>query len=255
MNREIVKQKMKELLDVDTKSLNMRLPIALGKTQDGMICFRDLTSLHHLLIAGAAGQGKTSCLNGMIASLSKSSHWPEIVSISAKGMYELCHSNTIPLAKTEHWDAMYTLEKLNKEVEIRLKLFKEEGVRTLEEYQEKYMDYITLRYMVVIIDDYDHLILSLSPNYKHKMFGLIVNLAQKGSQVGVHLIITTQKITYDIISGCLIANFPARIAFRVDKEYESRMILYQAGAEKLDGIGKLIFSYYDEFFQLQGILT
>ena len=71
MNREIVKQKMKELLDVDTKSLNMRLPIALGKTQDGMICFRDLTSLHHLLIAGAAGQGKTSCLNGMIASLSK----------------------------------------------------------------------------------------------------------------------------------------------------------------------------------------
>ena len=253
MNREIVKQKMKELLDVDTKSLNMRLPIALGKTQDGMICFRDLTSLHHLLIAGAAGQGKTSCLNGMIASLSKSSHWPEIVSISAIGMYELCHSNTIPLAKTEHWDAMYTLEKLNKEVEIRLKLFKEEGVRTLEEYENKFLDYITLRYTVVVIDDFDHLI--LSPNYKHKMAGLILNLVQKGSQVGIHMIITTQRLTHDIVPGCFMANFPARIAFRVDEEYESRMILYQAGAEKIDGIGKLIFSYDDDFFQLQGILT
>ena len=253
MNREIVKQKMKELLDVDTKSLNMRLPIALGKTQDGMICFRDLTSLHHLLIAGAAGQGKTSCLNGMIASLSKSSHWPEIVSISAKGMYELCHSNTIPLAKTEHWDAMYTLEKLNKEVEIRLKLFKEEGVRTLEEYENKFLYYPTLQYTVVVIDDFDLLI--LSSNYKHKMTNLIYHLAQRSSHVGIHLIITTQKLTYDIIPGCLIANFPARIAFRVDTEYESRYILNQSRAEKLDGIGKLIFSRFGEFFQLQGILT
>lgn len=97
MNTEIMKQKIKELLDVDTNSLNMKLPIALGKTEDGTICFRDLTSLHHILIAGAADQGKTSCLNGMIASLSKSSQRPEIVSISAKGMYELYHDNTIPL--------------------------------------------------------------------------------------------------------------------------------------------------------------
>ena len=150
---------------------------------------------------------------------------------------------------------MYTLEKLNKEVEIRLKLFKEEGVRTLEEYEDKYLDYLTLRYMVVIINDYDHLI--LSPNYKHKMFGLIVNLAQKASQVGIHIIITTQRLTHDIISGCLIAHFPARIAFKVESEYESRMIIHRKGAEKLDGIGKLIFSfsYDDEFFQLQGILT
>ena len=113
---------MKELLDVDTKSLNMKLPIALGKTEDGMICFRDLTSLHHLLIAGAAGQGKTSCLNGIITSLANNFHRPELVLISAKGNYELCHG------KTEHWDIMYTLEKLNKEIEIRYKLFREDRI-------------------------------------------------------------------------------------------------------------------------------
>ena len=253
MNREIVKQKLKELLDVDTKSLNMRLPIALGKTEAGTICFKDLTSLHHLLIAGATGQGKTSCLNGIITSLANNCERPELVLISAKGNYELCHGNSISLAKTEHWDIMYTLEKLDKEMEIRFKLFKEEGVRTLEEYDSKFLDYPTLRYIVVVIDDFDHLI--LSSNYKHKMAGLIYHLAQKSSHVGIHLIITTQKSTYDIIPGCLIANFPARIAFRVDTEYESRYILNQPGAEKLDGIGKLIFSYFDEFFQLQGILT
>lgn len=251
MNTEIIKQKIKEFLDADTNSLNMKLPIALGKTEDGTICFKDLTSLHHLLIAGAAGQGKTSCLNGIITSLCINRRSPELVLISAKRMYELWHANIATSVITEHWDAMYTLEKLNKEVEIRLKLFKEEGVRTLEEYKNKFMDFITLQYIVVVIDDFDHLI--LSPNYKHKMFGLIVNLAQKGSQVGIHLIITTQKLTYDVISGCLIANFPARIALRVDKEYESRMILDQVGAEKLDGIVKLIFGYGDEFFQLQGM--
>ena len=95
MNREIVKQKMKELLDVDTNSLNMKLPIALGKTEAGTICFKDLTSLHHLLIAGATGQGKTSCLNGIITSLANNSQRPELVLISAKGNYELCHGNSI----------------------------------------------------------------------------------------------------------------------------------------------------------------
>ena len=133
MNTEIMKQKIKELLDVDTNSLNMKLPIALGKTEDGTICFRDLTSLHHILIAGAADQGKTSCLNGMIASLSKSSQRPEIVSISAKRYVRIMSRQYHPI---KQWDIMYTLEKLNKEVEIRLKLFKEEGVRTLEEYED-----------------------------------------------------------------------------------------------------------------------
>ncbi len=73
MNTEIMKQKIKELLDVDTNSLKMKLPIALGKTEDGTICFRDLTSLHHILIAGAADQGKTSCLNGNSFTIKKQS--------------------------------------------------------------------------------------------------------------------------------------------------------------------------------------
>ena len=126
-------------------------------------------------------------------------------------------------------------------------------MRTLDEYENKFLDYPTLRYTVVVIDDFDLLI--LSSNYKHKMTNLIYHLAQRSSHVGIHLIITTQKLAYDIIPGCLIANFPARIAFRVDTEYESRYILNQSGAEKLDGIGKLIFSRFGEFFQLQGILT
>lgn len=226
MNTEL----FKELLEVDTTSLNMKLPIALGKSEDGTICFRDLISLHHIFIAGVSGQGKTSCLNGIIASLSNNCYHPELVLISAKGAYELYHTATIPLAKTEFSDIMCTLEKLYEEMEFRFKLFKRKGVRSLEEYDNKHPDCTPLRYIVVLIDDFDHLF--ISPDCKHKISSLISIMAQKGDQVGIHLIITTQRLTYNIILGCLKANFYTSIAFKVAAEHESRMILYKAGAEK-----------------------
>ena len=71
MDKNQIKQQVKELLDADTASLNMETPIALGKTEDRRIYYKDLTRLHHLLIAGAASQGKTSCLNGIITSMGR----------------------------------------------------------------------------------------------------------------------------------------------------------------------------------------
>ena len=90
MDKNQIKQQVKELLDADTASLNMETPIALGKTEDRRIYYKDLTRLHHLLIAGAAAQGKTSCLNGIIASMGRKKRHirDELILISAKGNIE-----------------------------------------------------------------------------------------------------------------------------------------------------------------------
>ena len=248
MNKKPIKQQVKELLDADTTSLNMEIPIALGKTEDGSFCYKDLTKLHHLLIAGATGQGKTSCLNGIIASMGRNKRHirDSLILISAKCDIELL----CPLyaeSPRSPWDIMYTLEKLNKEMELRYKFFEVENASSLEEYENKFEDDLTFGRIVVIIDDYDHLI--VSPIYKrYKLENLILWLAQMGNQVGIHLIISTRRLP----SGVVLANFPARIVFRVNSEYESRMIINQKGAEKLDGVGKLIFNYYEEYLYLQG---
>lgn len=249
MSKNQIKQQVKELLDADTASLNMEIPIALGKTENGRICYKDLTRLHHLLIAGATGQGKTSCLNGIIASMGRKKRHirDELILISAKGNIELCSPRYAEVPETNPWDIMYTLEKLNKEMELRYKLFKAENASSLEEYDNKFEDDLTFGRIVVIIDDYDYLI--VSPIYKrYKLENLILWLAQMGNQVGIHLIISTRRLP----SGVVLANFPARIVFRVNSEYESRMIIHQKGAEKLDGVGKLIFNHNNEFLHLQG---
>ena len=249
MDKNQIKQQVKELLDADTTSLNMEIPIALGKTEDGRICYKDLTRLHHLLIAGATGQGKTSCLNGIIASMGRKKRHirDELILISAKGYMELCCPPYAEIPETNPWDIIYTLEKLNKEMELRHKLFKAENASSLEEYDNKFEDDLTFGRIVVIIDDYDHLI--VSPIYKrYQLERLIYWLVQMGNQVGIHLIISTRRLP----SGVVLANFPARIVFRVDSEFESRMIIHQKGAEKLDGVRKLIFNYYEEYLYLQG---
>lgn len=252
MNKNPIKQQVKELLDAYTTSLNMEIPIALGKTGDGGFCYKDLTRLHHLLIAGDTGQGKTSCLNGIIASMGRNKRHirDSLILISAKCEPELL----CPLyaeSPRSLWDIMYTLEKLNKEMELRYKFFKVENASSLEEYENKFEDDLTFGRIVVIIDDYDHLI--VSPNYKrYKLEDLIVELSLYGHIVGIHLIITTQRVTGNIITGRIKANFPARIALRVTSKYESRVILDKDGAENIDGIGKLVFNHNGEFLHLQG---
>ena len=249
MDKNQIIQQVKELLDADTASLNMEIPIALGKTEDGRICYKDLTRLHHLLIAGAAGQGKTSCLNGIITSMGRKKRHirDELILISAKGYMELYCPRYAEVPKRNPWDIIYTLEKLNKEMELRYKFFKTENASSLEEYDNKFEDDLTFGRIVVIIDDYDHLI--VSPIYKrYKLERLILGLVQMGNQVGIHLIISTRRLP----SGVVLSNFPARIVFRMNSEYESRMIIHQKGAEKLDSVGKLIFNHKDDFLQLQG---
>lgn len=246
-----IKQQIQEVLDADTTNLKMELPIVLGKLEDGTICFRDLTSLKNLLIAGSIGQGKTSCLNGIIISLSnKNLFWkPKLILISSKGYSSLCRLNSSTLAVTEYCEIMYTLEKLDKEMENRWKLFKEKGVKSLEEYENDFLDFVTIQRIVVVIDDYDE----LARMDKVKIENLIVHLAMLGHQVGIHLIISIRQIVYNVITGRIKAVIPARIAFRVISENESRIILDREGAEELDNVGKLIFSHYDEFLTLEGI--
>ena len=136
-------------------------------------------------------------------------------------------------------------------MELRYKFFKTENASSLEEYDNKFEDDLTFGRIVVIIDDYDHLI--LLPSYKrYKLEDLIVELSLFGHRAGIHLIIATQRVTSNIITGRIKANFPARIAFRVASIYDSRVILDKGGAENLDSVGKLIFNHNNVFLHLQG---
>lgn len=250
MNTNGTRSILKELFNLHKKSLNMDLPIASGTDTNGTIYFKDLTSLHHLLIAGNPGQGKTSCINGIITSLERNEVcWNNELILISRNMGLFSQNNPLNIIH-DLWEIMYTLEKLNKELEIRFKLFKEAGVKDMCEYNALHKDWV-LSYIVVVIDEFGDL--ANSHEYGHKIHGLIITLAQVGHKAGIHLVISTNHLSYSIISNCIKANFPARMAFKVTSESESLLILDRKGAEALEGNGKLIFNYGNEYTYLDGI--
>jgi DNA segregation ATPase FtsK/SpoIIIE, S-DNA-T family len=215
--------------------------MALGKDLTGRPVFGDLCKMPHLLVAGATGSGKSVCLNTIIASLlvSATPNQMQMLMIDPKRV-ELPIYNGIPhLIKEVITDARLAagaLSEMTKEMDARYERFAKAGVRKIEEYNLKYPDE-TLPYVVILIDELADLML-VAPA---KVETTIMRLAQLARATGIHLIVSTQRPSVDVITGLIKANIPSRIAFAVSSQTDSRVILDMNGAERLLGRGDMLY--------------
>lgn len=220
------------------------LRIALGRDVSGQAVVADLATMPHLLIAGATGSGKSVCINAIIATFLLT-HTPEtlrLIMVDPK-MVELINYNGIPhLLAPVVVDVGRVMGVLNwaiKEMDQRYKTFSQLGVRNLVAYNELMASkgQHTMPYIVIIVDELADVMMT-SPDEVERA---ITRLAQMARATGIHLIIATQRPSVDVVTGLIKANFPARIAFAVTSQVDSRVILDSPGAERLLGRGDMLF--------------
>lgn len=253
------------------QSSKAELPVVIGRTIQNENYTFDLAKMPHLLVAGATGMGKSVGLNAIVTSLLYRKHPSELkfVMIDPK-MVEFSIYAKLErhfLAKMESEDeaivtdskkAVYVLNSLVEEMSRRLELCKLAGVRNIVEYNAKFVSrnlnpqkgHRFLPYIVVIIDEYADLIMTAK-----EVEVPVMRLAQKARAVGIHLIVATQRPDVKVITGNIKANFPARIAFRVQQMIDSRTILDQPGANQLIGRGDMLFSNNGELTRIQCALV
>ena len=221
------------------------LTLALGKDIAGTAMVADLCKMPHLLIAGSTGSGKSVCVNSIIISfLYRSS--PEdvrLILIDPK-VVELAEYNGIPHllmpVVTEPRKAAGALGSAVAEMERRYHLFAENNVRDIKTFNK--MAAVTpgvekLPYIAIIIDELADLMMVSGKEVED----YICRIAQKARAAGMHLVVATQRPSVDVITGLIKANIPSRIAFAVSSQVDSRTILDSAGAEKLLGMGDMLF--------------
>lgn len=244
------------------------IPIVMGKTITNETFTFDLTKMPHLLVAGATGQGKSVGLNAILISILYKMHPAQIkfVLVDPKKV-ELTLYNKIErhfLAKlpgeedaiiTDTSKVVNTLNSLCIEMDERYELLKNAQVRTIKEYNAKFIlrklnpekGHRYMPYIVVLIDEFADLIMTAGKEVEHP----IARIAQLARAVGIHLIVATQRPSVNVITGMIKANFPARIAFRVLSKIDSRTILDASGADQLIGRGDMLISTGSDIKRLQ----
>ena len=222
-----------------------KLSFAIGKDISGDCIVGNISKLPHMLIAGTTGSGKSVCMNSLILSLLYKARPDEVrlIMIDPK-MVELGIYNGIPHlyvpVVTDPKKAAGALQWSVVEMLKRYRLFSEAGVRDLENYNRhcELTGDQRLPQVVIVIDELADLMMVASKEVEES----ICRVAQMGRAAGMHLVIATQRPSADVITGLMKANIPSRIAFAVSSAMESRIILDQAGAEKLIGMGDMLFS-------------
>jgi S-DNA-T family DNA segregation ATPase FtsK/SpoIIIE len=231
-----------------------KLTLALGKDINGRIVTAELAGMPHLLIAGSTGTGKSVAINAMIMSIlyKATPDQVRLVLVDPKrlelGVYEGVPHLYTPII-TEPKLASNALRNAVREMERRLKLLAEKGVRNIDQYNKLFDEEATrslfgddsedrpLPYIVIIIDELADLMMLDAGNVEES----ITRLAQMARAVGIHLVLATQRPSVDVITGLIKANFPARISFRVATKVDSRTILDANGAEALLGRGDMLY--------------
>jgi len=224
------------------------LALALGNDVSGQPIVGDMTKMPHLLIAGATGQGKSVCINALIASMLMQATPaqlrlmlidPKRVEMSAyNGLPHLM----VPVLVEPH-QAAAALRWAVAEMDRRYKLLSGMGVRNILGYNEKAVMVNAKRmpYIVIVVDELADLMMVAAGEVEE----LICRIAQLARAVGIHLIVATQRPSTDIITGLIKANIPSRIAFAVGSQVDSRVILDSGGAEKLLGRGDMLYQPVD----------
>ena len=227
-----------------------KLTLALGKDLIGRMRVSDLAQMPHLLIAGSTGTGKSVFLNSLIVSMLYKATPDELklVMVDPKrlelGLYEDIPHLLAPVV-TDPKVASNVLRNATREMERRLKLLAQRGVRNIDQYNRTFTkgqslslfenveeeEHKPLPLIVIVIDELADLMMVDTNNVEES----ITRLAQMARAVGIHLILATQRPSVDVITGLIKANFPARISFRVASKVDSRTILDANGAESLLG--------------------
>ncbi|MHB1355858.1 MAG: FtsK/SpoIIIE family DNA translocase [Anaerolineae bacterium] len=222
------------------KAVNGKLTLALGRDVSGGAVVADLAKLPHLLVAGATNSGKSVCLNAIISCLLLHNTPDELkmVLVDPKRV-ELSQYNGIPhlLAPVvvERERVMSVLNWLIREMERRYRVFATVGARNVGVYNERALKNgeEKLPYIVLVMDELADLMIVSPEDVEHA----VCRLAQMARATGIHLIIAVQRPSVDVVTGQIKANFPARIAFAVTSQVDSRVIIDSPGADKLLGRG------------------
>ena len=253
-NRETIM--LREMLESESfSSARSPLTLALGKEINGRMRVAELNAMPHLLIAGSTGSGKSVSMNSFILSILFKATPEEVklILVDPKrlelGLYEGIPHLVTPII-TDPKVAANALRNAVREMERRLKLLAEKGVRNVEQYNRLFErkeslnlfeapeEHAPLPLIVIFIDELADLMMVDSNNVEAS----ITRLAQMARAVGIHLILATQRPSVDVITGLIKANFPARLSFRVATKVDSRTILDSNGAEALLGKGDMLYS-------------
>lgn len=269
-NRSVVH--LKSMLESDAfKYSHAELPLAIGYSSIVGNKVIDLTDAPHILLAGATKQGKTVCLHTMVASLLYSKRPDELkmVFIDPKNVefgsygkllnHYLAVSPTSSSGGEEHANAIVTktpdaavvLEGLCAEMEARYDKLVDAKANNIKQYNGLDMPYI-----VCFVDEFADLTVPDSNKdlkaLTRRIMTAIIRLAMKGRAVGIHMIIATQKLSTDVITGLIKVNFPSRIAFKTGSRIESTTILDMPGAERLINSGDMLLEQGVDLERLQG---
>jgi DNA segregation ATPase FtsK/SpoIIIE-like protein len=235
-----------------TKS-KAKLPVVIGTNISGAPHVADIYKQPHMLIAGQTGSGKSVCINSIIYSLlmTKKPDELRLIMVDPKKV-ELSFYNGIPHllspVVTESKEAVKALHWSVGEMERRYRMLAKVGARNIESFNsrvgsEKFNtelsaeDNKALPFIVILVDELADLMTKASKDVET----LVQRIAQLARAVGIHLIVATQRPSVDIITGPIKANLPSRIAFRTIQSNDSRTILDHIGAEKLLGLGDMLF--------------
>lgn len=240
-NRKAADVRLYGILDsAQWQQAGSSLSFAIGRDIAGDPVIGALDKMPHLLIAGATGSGKSVMINTLLSSLlyRNSPADLKLILVDPKQV-ELTPYNDIPHLLTpvivEPEKCISALKWAVNEMERRYSLLAEEKVRNIAGYNDLKQDE-RMPYIVIVIDELADLMMMAARDVE----ALIVRLAQKARAVGIHLVLATQRPSVDVITGLIKANVPARIAFTVASQVDSRTILDQIGAEKLLGKGDML---------------
>ncbi len=244
-NNSVTPVSIREMIDSpEFKNAKSKLTVCLGKDIGGNVITGDIAKWPHALIAGATGSGKSVCINTIITSILYKADPNEVklIMIEPKqvelGVYNGIRQLLIRVV-TEAKKAAGALNWAVTEMMHRYELFKNSGVRKLEMYN-KLMEKTggeKLPQLVIIIDELADLMMVAAKEVED----YVCRLAQLARAAGIHLIIATQRPSVDVITGLIKANIPSRIAFSVSSQIDSRTILDKVGAEKLLGMGDMLY--------------
>ncbi len=237
------------------------LLVALGKDVSGDMHYANIAKMPHLLIAGATGSGKSVTIHALITSLlyRNSPEYLKFIMVDPKRV-ELTLYNKIPHLLTpvitNPKDTIKALKWAAKEMDRRYDILEAETVRDIESYHNKVVKPArkkyketdeekrdplnlpeTMPYIVVVIDE----LADIMATYPRELEASIVRLAQMSRAVGIHLMLSTQRPSVNVITGLIKANIPARIALQVASQIDSRTILDTGGAERLLGSGDMLY--------------
>ena len=219
-----------------------KLTVALGADMNGAPVFFDVAKMPHLLMGGVTGMGKSVCIHSMLASILCRATPSEVklILIDPKGtefdVYKDIPHLHLPVIM-DVWKAVAALKWAVTEMDRRFSLFRSSGVRDIRNFNAN-MEAEALPQILIVIDELADL-MAVASNATEEA---ICRLAQMARAAGIHLILSTQRPSTDVITGLIKSNIPTRIAFAVSSPTDSRTILDATGAEKLFGYGDMLFA-------------